>query len=527
MDQDSREIELKFEVDRAMLDRLKQAAVLKQWGVGRASTRTLRSVYFDTEDQRLFKAKIVLRVRKVGRRWVQTVKAGTAVSGGLSSPEEFETPVSGDCPDVAAIDDQPTRERLRDLLDGDQPAALFETVIRRTTRDIETPDGSLIEAAFDSGEVIHGKTAEPMCEVELELKKGRVKALYDLARELFEDTPVRFSAMSKSARGYQLARSGSGPEAAQPLRARQPEIDGSMTAELALRSILRASLEQIAGNLPAVLGNDDAEGPHQLRIGLRRLRSALKFFKPLVDGPAARALNEEARWLGTEVGSLRDADVLIADIVAPVPVPHGSIDMGLLTERLEKAATRTRLKVRKTLATPRISTFLLDLGAFIETRGWIRPEDFGQTALLGQPVGEFSNAGLDKLWKKARKRAGNLAQMSVEERHELRKLFKTLRYAVEFFSGLHGKENTKLFLKQLKRLQNVFGYLNDVALAGRLPDALRDEAGDGDVQRGIGFVLGWHQARADAAWETVGPLWEEADAAYRVWRKLHHDPTPA
>jgi triphosphatase len=78
------------------------------------------------------------------------------------------------------------------------------------------------------------------------------------------------------------------------------------------------SCNPLSVNRLVVLGSDDPEGPHQLRIGLRRLRTALRAFRPLIDLPATRDLNKHARSLAGIIGELRDADVLINTIVEPV-----------------------------------------------------------------------------------------------------------------------------------------------------------------------------------------------------------------
>ncbi|MEM7423991.1 MAG: CYTH domain-containing protein, partial [Pseudomonadota bacterium] len=91
-----REIELKIELDAAQARRLGSSAALKSLAVGRAETRTLWSIYFDTDDHRLRARGIALRLRRCNGRWVQTLKQATAaIEGGLSQPREFEYPVDG------------------------------------------------------------------------------------------------------------------------------------------------------------------------------------------------------------------------------------------------------------------------------------------------------------------------------------------------------------------------------------------------------------------------------------------------
>ena len=82
--------------------------------------------------------------------------------------------------------------------------------------------------------------------------------------------------------------------------------------------MLGSAVGQILVNREAVLQNDDPNGAHQLRIGLRRLRSALRALRPLADRSSLRAFECCAQDVGRCVGTLRDADVLISGIHAPV-----------------------------------------------------------------------------------------------------------------------------------------------------------------------------------------------------------------
>jgi hypothetical protein len=63
-----------------------------------------------------------------------------------------------------------------------------------------------------------------------------------------------------------------------------------------------------------------------------------------------------------------------------------------------------------------------------------------------------------------------LEELSVPERHEMRKAMKKMRYGIEFFGSLYPKDAVKPFLKRMKKLQDIFGYLNDVAMAETLPE---------------------------------------------------------
>ena len=117
-----------------------------------------------------------------------------------------------------------------------------------------------------------------------------------------------------------------------------------------------------------------------------------------------------------------------------------------------------------------------------------------------------------------RKRADQLEKLSDEQRHRLRKDLKILRYAIEFFSPILPDDKTKAFVKQLRLLQDRFGYLNDVVLAQSLPELLgKEEAGDPQLAEAIGFVLGWHSARAGHELADANILWKRLKKQHRPW----------
>jgi inorganic triphosphatase YgiF len=121
-----------------------------------------------------------------------------------------------------------------------------------------------------------------------------------------------------AARGYLLAREGHNIDL--PLAPRNAEdvvLDANQTAEQAARDVLRECLDQIATNIAVIQQLEVADGPHQLRIGLRRLRSLFSVFSPVLECPEMCRLSAEARWLGQEVGRLRDLDVVANEMVRP------------------------------------------------------------------------------------------------------------------------------------------------------------------------------------------------------------------
>jgi triphosphatase len=510
-----RELELKVELTgRGMLS-IDSDRRLSQLAVDRPRTRTLRSVYFDTPDQRLRAMGLSLRVRRVGRRWVQTVKADTGVNAGLSNPIEVEGEVHGTVPELRSVRDRAIRKQIKKALDGSTLVPVFETVVHRTTRRLRAGENAEIELALDQGVVQSPAGSREIREAELELKSGPVDSLLTVAEMLFAGEPIRLAEKSKADRGYELAL-GRPTEALRPLLATQPDLEKTQSCADALGAILRAVAEQVLHNWKVVVETDDPEGPHQLRIGLRRLRSALKVFRPLVGGDHLRDLDAKARELGRIVGKVRDADVLNDGVVASV-MASNSGDPGFAKLREILAAERTckRAEVKAALLSPSWSHFQLKLALLSKVGEW--SDARGREGALARPVRKHARQALHRSWGKVAHRAERLDELTPEERHQMRKALKALRYAVEFFLPIYPAKAGRRFLKKLKGLQDIFGYLNDVAMAKKLVDLSAEHAADADLQRAVGYVLGWHMARANEAWAAARARWQRLESVPHFW----------
>ena len=208
--------------------------------------------------------------------------------------------------------------------------------------------------------------------MEIELLAGSPSGLFDIAHMLIPGGALRFSRLSKAARGYLLAEEGRIDLPLAPRNAEDVALDAAQTTEQAARDILRECFDQIATNVLVVRQLDNAEGPHQLRIGLRRLRSVLSVYGPVLQSPEMERLNAEARWLGQEVGSLRDLDVVGNDMVRREADTHpDEPGLSFLADVLLRQARERREQLRKLLAGARVQAFLIDLARFVETRGWL------------------------------------------------------------------------------------------------------------------------------------------------------------
>ncbi|MBO0740375.1 MAG: CHAD domain-containing protein, partial [Hyphomicrobiaceae bacterium] len=329
--------------------------------------------------------------------------------------------------------------------------------------------------------------------------------------QLFATAPVRLVNGNPADRGYSLALGRKANGQTIPQRAELPRLASDHPCSHALALLVQSAAHQIAANRTAVLETEDPDAAHQLRIGLRRLRSALLAFRPLSDTKATRELERHARALARSVGELRDADVLIEEIYAPVAgaMRH---DPGLagLRDALLAHRARMRERVRSELRGQQWSVLHLYLAL------WPRTIEGGGE--LSVPVAKFARLALKKRWRKVADSGARLDDLDVVERHAMRKALKALRYTAEFFASLYPAQAMRRFIKDIRSLQEEFGYLNDVVAAERLTTICRERCPDDcEAQRAAGFVLGWHNAHAVHAWKRAHKGWRKLNALPRFW----------
>src|SRR5215472_12021223 len=504
------EVELKLEVPAKSIAELKRMRSLWRRN-GHAHDKELVSVYFDTAKHKLRKHGMSLRVRHIGNERVQTVKANRQSAAGLFDRHEWEAPIAGDTPDLRAA-----RHTALEGLNGKKLThtlkPVFETRVHRTVVPLKR-NGSRIELTLDQGQVCLGRKSTPINEVELELKRGHAADLFTVARDLTRRVPARFAVRSKADRGYALL----GDQPIVAVRAQDIVLDPRMSTGEAFRAIALGCLQHIAANEPAVR-EQDAEGVHQMRVGLRRLRAAMAVFSDLADDEETAQIKGELKWLTAELGPARDLDVYVMGNIRPLqrslPDERG---LDALQHDLEARRAGAFIRARHAVSSARYRALMLDTLAWIEAGQWTISDDELIGATRRRNARDFAHDELARRARRARKKARKLARLDARGRHKLRIGIKKLRYAADFFAGLFNgrkaRKRLRRFERQLKALQRSLGALNDIAVHERL--AGNFVGGHGRKRQrafAVGLVSGREQSR-------VVPLREAAVQAADRFRK--------
>jgi len=136
---------------------------------------------------------------------------------------------------------------------------MFETRVHRTVYPI-AKRAHVIELAIDRGKIDTGVSSFPLCELELELKRGNEADLFSVARELVHVLPARLALKSKSERGYELIDE----ELGAPVRAGPIDLTVCASTRDGFKMIGGACLKQVIDNEPAII-KGDPEGVHHSR----------------------------------------------------------------------------------------------------------------------------------------------------------------------------------------------------------------------------------------------------------------------
>lgn len=477
--------------------------------------KSLTNTYFDTPDYRLRGRGLSLRVRSDGQRHIQTVKRS---AGDPTRRGEWENELPGPDVDLGRLADPDVRGAIGLLLPGEL-RPVFANTVEREAHVLESGGNAgdyVIEVVFDRGEVRASERASAIHEIELELLKGDPAALFDLALQLMDVAPLALQPLSKADRGFVLATG----EAPAWFKASKPTLTAGQSVDEALVAILRACWLQVFVNAPAVLDGRDPEGVHQMRVGLRRLRSALTVFRAVLPAGEADELKQQASRLANALGPARDLDVFLGELLPPVDAHRpGNAALAALARVAGAHRARAQAAAAAAVRGPDFTAFLLRLGAWIESRGWRRTAP--DLMPLAAPIDDFAAALLARRRRQARKLGKGLKHRSVEERHALRIACKKLRYACEFFQSIYQTKTTARYIGRLASLQDDLGHLNDVAVAEQLVERLMegDDAASerAEFAEGAGFVLGWYARLAVESDRQLVKDWREFARAEPFW----------
>lgn len=484
--------------------------------------KSLRSVYFDTPDFTLSKAGIVARLREDGAELLQAVKTPSRKSGIALNRGEYETivPPRTLAPQMSLLPAD-VRTHVEGLIAGDPLFPIVETRVERSEIVVNTDNGGVIMLAIDKGHVRSGERSQPLCELELELVTGPPASLYAMALEIVKLAPCTIGLRGKAERGFDLAL-GTRPCA---LSAGEAAVTADMTIEGAYLVILDNCLGQFVANLPAVVEQRDGEALHQMRVALRRLRSALALFHGVIHFTCLRSIEKDAQHIARVLGKARDLDVFVADILPPVEAEFpDDRRLAALREAAERERHNAWNRAIRALKDRRVTRLVLRLALALEQKKW---REKNAEISPDAPVHEFAATALEFLLKKVVSLGGSLRTLDIDDRHDLRKRMKKLRYSLAFFEKSFDADASAPFSHGLTRLQSQFGSLNDMAVSDEILNRLEKDCGKdatckADIGASAARIRRYYRKRSDAELKKAIKLWSEFRAVRPFWHDQPH-----
>lgn len=281
-------------------------------------------------------------------------------------------------------------------------------------------------------------------------------------------------------------------------------LDPGMRADAAAVRIHSQLLDTLEANLEGTLADLDSEFLHDLRVAVRRARSALSQIKGVFEPDVTQRFGAEFGWLGSVTGETRDLDVFLLeyasyrDALPAALKPHLAPFHDFLV-RHQRTAQR---RLRRHLRSQRFTQLLAEWRFFLDQP---RPAIVPLAPNGLRPVEEVASRRIWRLYRRVLKEGRAIGpETPAEELHELRKSCKKLRYLVEFFRSLYADEPVKALVKALKRLLDNLGEFQDLEVhADHLREYSRQMLAEGDAPLDTllamgGLVTGLLQRQAQA-----------------------------
>jgi len=236
-----------------------------------------------------------------------------------------------------------------------------------------------------------------------------------------------------------------------PRKWTKPSLAAKATAGEAFVANSRAALEQIAANAAGAAAGRDPEFLHQLRVGVRRLRSALRAFRELLRRRRADAVERPWRSMMQTFGSARDWDVF-----------QGGLQLGDLQLEAAKRRGEAQRLARLLVKSSRFRQ------AYRRTFEWTQSRPWRRSADPAERLPHFARRALGHLHEGLRETARGIDWRDAPRRHRVRIRVKRMRYGCDFFASAFSQHGVQAYLEKLRTLQDILGEMNDIEVQRQL-----------------------------------------------------------
>jgi inorganic triphosphatase YgiF len=381
---------------------------------------------------------------------------------------ELEREVATSQPRLLEVELKQLPKQLRSKLNPEQLQPVYQTQYRRLSWDVAY-GASSIEVSLDRGEISAGTKTWPICEVEVELKRGTPNDLFAFSMSLCEQAALALIDESKSTRGARLARG----KRAKIRYAAMVKLKRRQRPAEAFSAFAQECLAQYAANRLSFLEGGEAEAVHQMRVALRRMWAVVWMFKPLVGRSTRQQISSILRLLRQQLGPARAAHVFAADVL-PLALSKRKDERKLeqgraLAENLVDLRHKALLEM---LQAPDHASRVLQLHLLLMNL----PRQM--EVVKGKPgdLAAFAKRRFERLHQHLMNAADACPPPLSPAFHALRLRLKKQRYLAEIFGQLFKAADVKRHIRRLAKLQLVFGAVNDVCACNAEIETLTDAA---------------------------------------------------
>ena len=490
-DGDLTEFELGLPPDDApRLPRLRRLGALK---TGRTRNQPIRIVWHDTPGADLLLEGLAASEQRGMWRLEQVLPNGGGWSPGGPCP------VLAEAASLSALEPPPPAPMM--------PIAAFEG--RAIVLDLRR-DGEEVRVRLLDG-VMRGVTAERRtARVQITGLNG---SALDLALDLAEDLPLEVPRAALASEAMAAARALEPP----PRRLGAPQLPPDVSVP--------AAFAHATGHLTDVMlhwsaqiytGSEALEPVHQMRVGMRRLRSVIGQFPAAEDAPVLAEAKSGLKALAAVLGPARDWDVFCSQTglaVGQAFTPEAQIGRLLVAAERRRAEHYRVLRAHLRSADSR--KLMIRLAALSQAPAWEASTAAEHREMLGLALPDFAAMALSKRLKRLLHEGDAIEHLDAPALHEVRLLGKRMRYAAELFAPLFPGKAPRRFIRRLTNLQETIGVLNDGAVAAQLMAELGGSGAERAFAVGVvrGFVAGRgaaHRQEIARAWKRFrqsGPFW--------------------
>jgi CHAD domain-containing protein len=432
--------------------------------------QTVTITFYDSFDWRLYQAHALLWRESRGReRWLV-----------WADLEQERLRISGEVPRFAwDFPDGRMRDDLAPLLE--MRALLPQMVVKsrvRMLRMLDDEEKTVLQLAIEEYEGREpGKGESVALDGRIRLlpvrgyRKPRQQMLQFLTEEL-EMEPV-------SGRLLDEALTAVGRRPVDYTSKLKFHFHPDMPAQEAARAIHLHLLDAVETNLAGTRADLDTEFLHDLRVAVRRTRSALTQIKGVFPAPEVEIFKEGFAWVGQVTGPTRDMDVYLLGFeeYRDSLRPQFRQDLEPLQQFLIRHQKSEHREMVKKLNSPHFRKLLKKWRGFLESP----PE--GGAPSADRPIGEVASRRIHKIYKRVMQEGEAITAASHPDAlHELRKSCKKLRYLIEFSRSIYPNKKISATIKAIKILLDNLGTHQDLEVqAHKLRELARQMADEGQV----------------------------------------------